>query len=174
VFTDQASTNDTTQQFNVIKLASAGSIEQAAVADDADLTDFYGVRTYDRSDLILVNGRQTMDLALWTLGMTRTAGFRFSRIQVDLFDQTPLDAWNAVLAIDLAAKVRVKLKTPDGRSLAIDHLVSGITWTINDFESIYRCVLDLVAAPPDYPLMEFDGTGDDAELDMEGLVASWV
>jgi hypothetical protein len=159
-FSDPQTTNDTRQQFNVIKLAPVGGIEQAAIADDAVPNDFYGYRTFDRSDLICQTNRQTMDLALWTIGVTRLAEFRFSRIQIDLFPQTPLAVWEAVLAADIAAKVQVKEKTPDGRSLICDQLLTGITWTINDRESVFRCVFDLAQAPPAYSDIAIDGDGN--------------
>lgn len=164
-YADPQTTSDTRALYNTVKIQrAAGGREQAAVADTTDALSDEGIRASARTDSVLANDRQVMDVALWVVGAYRTAGYRIAEVDVPLREDMGIDQWVAVLEADIGDRVEVRQTTPQGRPITSTGIIAGVSWLIRPGRKEWRPTFTLVAAPPAWP----DFIADNDTTDLEG------
>jgi len=143
---------DDEQVFNIIKLARAGGVEQYTEDATSTSTDVNGPRGYARSDLICETDADVAGLAGWLLYQFKDLKFRVEAITVELVSEDTTSTWNAIGAIDLGHRVRVRYPTPSSSTnttysnvIDVQGIVRGLSWS--EFTGGARCVISLQTVP---------------------------
>lgn len=138
-------TSDVEQVYNVVKLGRAESTV-GAVQDDQSRA-LYGLRGYSRSDLICTTDEQVSQSLDYVLSQFSDLQLRVEAINVTAADTDDPSKWAALLGMEVLTRIATTINTPDGREVAVDGLVRGLTlrasrftwdWTISTTQAPNR------------------------------------
>ena len=130
-FTGLDVTRDVAQVFNSVSLARAGST-QTTVQDVVSQATIGQVRGFSRNDMQCETDAQLADVSSWILANYSTLVTRIEEIRLAPPADTALLSsgyWLALVRLELGDVVRVVHRTPDGRSITVDAVVRGISWS---------------------------------------------
>jgi hypothetical protein len=136
-------TSDVEQVYNSVKLGRVGATVVAV--EDSNSRALYGLRGYNRSDLLCATDDQVSQSLDYVLSQFADLQLRVEAVRVSATDADSASTWQALLGIEVLTRMATTVVTPDAREIEIEGLLRGLSLTVTRFG--WSWVLSTTQAP---------------------------